>query len=615
MSKKSAASFLLLAALVSPSHAQIQVTAVAPPRNASSATTAPLVTIDFAEPITIASVTAASFHVHGRWSGVCDGTLSLANGGFRIEFAAQRPFFAGELVTVSLSSAITAVSGRRLVGGHSWSFWTRPVRGSRSFALAATLPVRLPGETWIQTYGAHAADLDRDGAPDLSLPDELAADVRVMRNDGCGNYSGVVPHALQTGGAPSTNEAADFDGDGWLDLAVGDIAIGSLSILIGDRAGGYRAAVHYPSGRGTRGLAVLDCDGDGDPDVVTANRVSSNLALHRNRGDGTFDPATFFDGGGAGETAVVAADANGDGIADLYVGNHGSRTITSLRGDGAGNFTLVGSRGVTGQPWMITAGDVDRDGIVDAVTCNSSSPRVTIARGDGLGGLLPVAEYTTGSFPLAIDLGDLDGDGALDLVVSNYSGSSFTVRWNDGFGGFASSFTLAAPRAGSCALLVDDDRDGDLDVLGIDELADVVLLFRQTTPALPGVQASNCAASLRVDARASNAGFGGRAGHDVTRDLRCFVGIAGASVQPFGLLAGLALAPGPNTAFGILNLDATALVPLGTGTTDASGEAQVTVIFPASLPPGIAIALQGGVGDPSHPLGARLTNAETIVLR
>lgn len=69
------------------------------------------------------------------------------------------------------------------------------------------------------------------------------------------------------------------------------------------------------------------------------------------------------------------------------------------------------------------------------------------------------------------------------------------------------------------------------------------------------------------------------------------------------------------TVFGILNLDATALVPLGTGSLDAFGEARVAVIFPASLPPGIAIALQGGVGDPSPPLGARLTNAETIVLR
>jgi hypothetical protein len=108
---------------------------------------------------------------------------------------------------------------------------------------------------------------------------------------------------LPNGSRPSTNEGADFDGDGIIDLAVGDITGNALSILLGNGTGGYRAHVTYPSGSGTRGLCVLDVEGDGDMDVVTANRVSSSLALHRNRGDGTFVAATSFDGGGTGETS------------------------------------------------------------------------------------------------------------------------------------------------------------------------------------------------------------------------------------------------------------------------------------------------------------------------
>ena len=605
----------LSAVLSLPVAAQIQVTSVFPTRNATDAATATAVAITFAEAIQPATVSAASVRVYGRWSGVTPGSLALTNSDRTITFTATRPFFAGELVTIMLSSAVTAVSTARLAGGHTWSFWARPNQGSRSFTLAATIPIRLPNEGPIQTYGAYAGDLDGDGSPDLSLPDEIASDVRVLRNDGCGNYLGNVPHALQSNGAPSTNEGQDFNGDGFIDLAVGDIAMGSVSILMGDGTGGYLPAVHYPSGRGTRGLTVLDADGDGDVDIVTANRTSSELALHLNNGDGTFAPATFFDGGGRNETAIAAADANGDGIADLFVGNYGSQTITILLGDGAGSFALSATIAVTGSPWMITTGDVDGDGFADAVTCNSSSPRVAIARGDGTGGFLGVSHYATGSFPLAIDLGDLDGDGALDIVASNYSGRSFTGRWNDGSGGFASSFTLAAPRAGSCAILADHDRDGDLDILGVDELADVVLIFRQVSVPPPGVQPLDCAAGLRIDSRAGHRGLGTLPPHDVTRDHRFFVGVQGGANRVFGLLAGLPTAPGIGIEFGVLNLDPSVLVNLATGTTDGFGEATVTLAFPSTLPAGIRLALQAGVMDPAHLGQVRLTNAETVVIR
>ena len=120
----------------------------------------------------------------GRWSGVATGTLSLSNGDRTVTFSPSRPFFAGETVTVMLSNAVTATSNRALAGGYTWVFWTKPARGTRNLQLAATLPVRRTGESRIRTYGAYAGDLDGDGAPDLSLPNEDVSDVRVMRYAG-----------------------------------------------------------------------------------------------------------------------------------------------------------------------------------------------------------------------------------------------------------------------------------------------------------------------------------------------------------------------------------------------------------------------------------------------
>jgi len=590
--------------------AQIAVQALQPARNRTTTPTATGIEITFAEPVQPATVNPQTLRVYGRWSGVHAGSLTFTAGNRTVAFAPARPFFPGEMVTVMLSDAVTAVSSNRLRGGYTWSFWTLPARGSRNLPLAATIPVRRSGESAIRTYGAYAGDLDGDGAPDLSLPNENTSDVRVLRNDGCGSYAPPIVHALPANSTPSTNEGQDFDGDGHIDLAVGNISGGAVSVLIGDGAGSYRPRVQYQSGSGTRGLCVLDVDGDGDVDIVTANRSSSNLALHLNQGNGTFAPATFFDGGGTSETAIGAADANGDGIADLFVGCYGSSTITLLLGNGAGGFSLSSTVGVQGQPWMIALGDVDGDGHVDAVTCNSSQALVAVARGNGAGGLLPAVHYAVGSFPLAIDLGDVDGDGALDLVASNFSGRSFTLYWNDGSGGFVSPLTLPAPQAGSCAILADDDRDGDLDVLGVDELADVLLLFRQTQSWPSGVQPGACAATLRLDNLARGAGYGSNPPHAAAAGRTLFVGVTGTASQPFGVLGGIERAPGTPLPFGTFNLDPTALVVLPGGVTDAFGEATLPLPLPADLPPGAALALQGAVVDPNQAPGLRFTNPE-----
>jgi hypothetical protein len=608
-------SLLVLASLCAPSLAQIAVQSVSPGRHVIDAPTTVAVAITFAEALQPATVTASSFRVFGRWSGVTNGTLALSNGNRTVTLTPARPFFPGETVTVMLSRAIMSVSNLPLTAGYTWSFWTKAARGTRSLALSSTVPVRRSGEGGIRVYGAYAGDLDRDGAPDLTLPCEDSNDVRVMRNDGCGVFSAPVINPLLPNYRPSTNEGQDFNHDGVIDLALGNITSGQLSILLGNGSGGYLPAVHYPAAGGTRGLCVLDVEGDGDVDVVVANRSASNLAMFRNNGNGTFAPAVLFDGGGNGETAIGAADANGDGIADLFVGCYSSSTITLLLGTGTGTFTLASTAAVVGNPWMIALGDIDRDGAVDAVVCSSNQPRVAVSRGTGAGALLPAVDYIVGSFPLAIDLGDVDGDGALDFVASNFGSNSFSLYWNNGNGTFGAPMTLPAPQAGSCALVVDHDRDGDLDVIGIDELADVLLFFRQGSTWPAGVQTAACASALRLDEYARGAGYGTTPAHATRAGATLFVGITGGVTRAFGVLGGIARAPGLPVAFGTFNLDPAVLVVLPGGVTDAFGEAMLALPIPVGVAPDSMLALQAGVVDPAHAAGVALTNPEVAIVR
>ncbi len=475
--------FILLLSTAARPQSALQVQAVLPLPQQLAVASLPQISIVFNQAVDPQTITPQSFQVFGRWSGVMRGGMMLVNGNRELRFVPDRRFNNGETVIVSLTRAIRSASGGALTRGYAWQFWIGTSPGGMNLQEVARVPVRRPGEGRIQTYGANAADLNGDGYTDYMVPNEIANDVRVFLNDGAGNYDAFTVHSLANAARPSTNEAADFNGDGFTDFAVGNTQNERVHILLGDGAGGFSAVTSYPAGSGVRGLCLLDLDGDGQMDIVTANRNADNLAILRGKGDGTFDAAITIDGGGSQETACAAADANNDGIMDVFVGALGSQELILLLGDGAGNLTLSAKVGAGGSPWMIATGDVDGDGNVDVVSANSNAKNSAVARGDGNGGLFPAVNYTVGAvFPLAIDLGDLDGDGDLDMLVSSFGqgvegSGQWTLLENDGSGNFGNPRYFDASAAASCAVFHDRDNDGDLDVTGIDEIDDLLFIF------------------------------------------------------------------------------------------------------------------------------------------
>jgi hypothetical protein len=561
-----------------------------------------------------ASVSARSFQVFGKWSGPGRGRVSLENGGRTVRFQPDRAFLPGELVTVTASSAIRAIGGGMLDNGHAFQFWVQPASGSGVFTLARTIDIRRTGEGPVQAYGAYAGDLDGDGAPELTIPNEITSDVRVFRNDGCGGFTMSSVNPLPSAATPSPNEGADFNLDGVTDLAIADLGIGAVSILLGDGQGGFWPHSSYPVGGQPRGIAVVDVDVDGDADVVTSNYGSNNMSTLQNRGDGSFFPAVTFEGGGNGERSLGAADMNEDGIMDLVVGHYGSETLTVLVGNARGGFAVGASRPSGGKPWMLALGDLNGDGHVDAGTANFNNSTASVLFGDGAGGLGPHAHYTSASLSTAVDFGDLEGDGDLDLCVSNFGGASFMTWRNDGAGSFGQREVFPSTSAGSCMLVVDYDRDGDVDLVGIDEIADQLLLFEQQGPTLPGVQPASCAAALRVANLGHRAGYGGRAAHSVASGGRLLLGVSGAPLSSFALFASPApLEPGLPTAFGLLNLDLAGLLALPPVLMDARGESYPMLHVPV-VSPGTTVALQALVLD-LNPPAVVLTNPERIVVR
>jgi hypothetical protein len=143
-------------------------------------------------------------------------------------------------------------------------------------------------------------------------------------------------------------------------------------------------AAGLPTDPAVRSAVAADFDGDGRLDVVTGAAQGSTFS--RNRGDGTFAPARALAAGGA----PVAADFDNDGFLDLFLASEAGRSAL-LRGDGAGGF----DRWEAGPlPAALDAEPVDFDGDGDldlAIVAADGKPVLFENRGGNANGWIDVA--------------------------------------------------------------------------------------------------------------------------------------------------------------------------------------------------------------------------------
>ena len=179
-------------------------------------------------------------------------------------------------------------------------------------------------------------------------------------------------------------------------------------------------------------MAVGDFNRDGIPDLATANFGSNNVTVlpgNGSRGFGAAAAGPFAVG--AGPYSVASGDFNGDGIPDLATANVGSNNVTVLLGDGSGGFSAAtGSPFAVGtSPRSVVVGDFNGDGVADLAIANNSSDNVTVLLGNGAGGFSAATGivFAVGTAPNYVAVGDFNGDGRTDLVASNFLSDNVTV--------------------------------------------------------------------------------------------------------------------------------------------------------------------------------------------
>jgi VCBS repeat protein/putative Ig domain-containing protein len=300
--------------------------------------------------------------------------------------------------------------------------------GDGTFAPASGSPMPVPSppyDDFPSPYtgpGIAVGDFDHSGHPGLAvgLFQNQAAAILFGKGNGTFTYSSTLANI--TGQPTMSLTAADFNGDGNLDLvAVNDGSGVSPVALLGYSDGAFNAIVQNAQISGVSSAAG-DFNGDGKLDLVIGG-----ASILLGNGDGTFTQGPSLSVG----DFVAVGDFNGDGKLDLAVCHSAGNIVTILLGDGSGNFATAPASpiAVGNQPEAIVAGDFNNDGKLDLAIANYGDGTVTLLLGNGDGTFTPASSspYAVGQVPIAIAAADFNGDGKLDLAVANLSDGTVSI--------------------------------------------------------------------------------------------------------------------------------------------------------------------------------------------
>ncbi|MBI2818814.1 MAG: CRTAC1 family protein [Acidobacteria bacterium] len=339
--------------------------------------------------------------------------------------------------------------------------------------------------------GVAIADYDNDGRQDLYLT-ALEGD-RLYHNEGGGKFRDVTKQAGIANANFGTSAAwLDYDRDGKLDLFVANYVQwsqkddlwcsldgstksyctpesykGTASRLFRNLGGGKfedvgaRAGIADPTSK-SLGVAVLDYNGDGWPDLFVANDTQPNK-LYRNNKNGTFSDEGLVAGVAFGEDGVArgamgvdAADYDRSGRPSLIVGNFSNQMLGLYHNEGTGLFVDEAPMSTVGRASLLSLAfgtfffDYDLDGLPDIFVANGHieeeiarvQPKVKYAQpplvfhNAGKGKFNDVSASLGPAFqkPMVARgaaYGDYDRDGDLDVLVTSNAGPAFLFR-NDG---------------------------------------------------------------------------------------------------------------------------------------------------------------------------------------
>ncbi|PYX65258.1 MAG: CRTAC1 family protein [Acidobacteria bacterium] len=340
--------------------------------------------------------------------------------------------------------------------------------------------------------GVAIGDYDNDGYDDIFI--SALGQSRLFHNNGNGTFADVTKAAGLWGPNEFSTGAAwvDYDRDGKLDLIVANYVQwspqtdiyctldgvhksyctpesykGSSARLWHNLGSGkfedvtQKAGLHDPTSK-SLGVAILDYNGDGWPDILLANDTQPNK-LYLNRKDGSFEErgvaagiAFSEDGIARAGMGVDTADYDRSGYPSILITNFANQMLSLYHNEGNGLFVDEAPRSEVGRATLVTLGfgcfffDYDNDGWPDIFVADGHieneiervQKRVAYAepphlfRNLGGGRFQEVTQQMGTAFASpkvarGAAYADIDNDGALDVLLTTNAGRTWLFH-NEG---------------------------------------------------------------------------------------------------------------------------------------------------------------------------------------
>jgi PKD repeat protein len=302
------------------------------------------------------------------------------------------------------------------------------------------------------------------------------------------------------GTQPAGIEVGDIDGDGKPDLVVCNVQSNDVSVLLGDGAGHFASAVHFPVGKYCWSVSLADINGDGKLDIAIVNGAYGTGCVLLNTttapGTPTFSAPVFFSLGN-NPSFVLAKDINGDGKPDLIVANQDSGNFGVLLNTTpafASTPTFSAMRTFSAQTTVraLAVADINGDGKLDVAVSNYASNSISVFLNTtpdlaAVPTFTPATNYSAGQNPYHVDFADINGDGKPDIIEPNYFSNSIGILLNNTPQN-ASAPSFAAPvyiNVGAHPHYVfagDLDGDGRVDLISNNHESNTIQVAINQTP-------------------------------------------------------------------------------------------------------------------------------------
>ncbi len=289
------------------------------------------------------------------------------------------------------------------------------------------------------TRSVSIGDIDGDGKPDMAVTNYFSSNVSIFRNTSTPGNLSFVKTDFAAGANPFHVIIADINNDGKPDLTVTNETANTISVLRNTGIAGvisFAALTTYATGLNPRIASVADLDGDGKADIAVTNMNSNTVSVLLNTTVAgatslTFAAKTDFTVGNA-PWAVSTGDLDGDGKLDMAVANSTSNNMSvMLNTSTAGNISFGPKTDFpsVNAPAGIAIGDIDGDGKPD-VAVSGYNGGVSAFHNESTAGTINFAgsvSFAPGSQAVNVVIADLDGDGRPDLEVPNRNVNTLSI--------------------------------------------------------------------------------------------------------------------------------------------------------------------------------------------